>query len=248
MAHGRKKQNRAKTLFEYPSIQKITNSLVMSNKIALFAFFLEKIFAKASDLTLHYLLLKLIITPMKTKHLILLVATLLLAGCRQSNPLKKTYPEYQLKSISGKTLNITSIKNRLEIPFQTQPILFIFIQPSCNSCFKGIEHIKHLYTQYQNQISMIPILIKDENNPNLYLEEAKIINKNYDLDFDFYFSSGKENFLQNFERQTDTNFIALYDSKLRLFQEYEGLVAEEMIEFDIQRVLKQMEKANATKP
>lgn len=183
---------------------------------------------------------------MKAKILTLLIV-LLLTGCRQNNPLKKTYPEYELKSISGKTLKITSIKNRLEVPSQTKPMLFIFIQPSCNSCFRGIEHIKHLYTQYKDKISIIPILIKDENQENLYLEEAQIINKDYDLGFDFYFSSGGENFLQNFERQTDTNLIVLYDHKLRFVQEYEGIVPEEMIEFDINRVLKQMEKNHVSK-
>lgn len=184
---------------------------------------------------------------MKTK-ILAFVIVLLLTGCRQNNPLKKTYPEYELKSISGKTLNITSIKNRLEIPSQTRPMLFIFIQPSCNSCFRGIEHIKHLYTQYKDKMSIIPVLIKDENHENLYLEEAQIINKDYDLGFDFYFSSGEKNFLQNFERQTDTNLIVLYDHKLRFVQEYEGIVPEEMIEFDINRVLKQMEKNNVSKP
>lgn len=183
---------------------------------------------------------------MKTRILTLLIV-LLLTGCKQNNPLKKTYPEYELKSVSGKTLSITSIKNRLEIPSQTQPMLFIFIQPSCNSCFRGIEHIKHLYTQYKDKISIIPILIKDENHDNHYLEEAKIINKDYDLDFDFYFSNGGRDFLQNFERQTDTNLIVLYDHKLRFIQDYEGIVPEEMIEFDINRVLKQMEKKHVSK-
>lgn len=169
-------------------------------------------------------------------------------ACKQGNLSKKNYPEYKLTSISGKTLEITKIKNRLDIPSQTLPMLFVFIRPSCIPCFQGIEHLKRIADEYRGKISFIPVLITDESNPNEYLNEALIINKNYKLDFDFYFSADEKNFLENFDRQTDTNFIILYDSKLRLVQEYEGLVPEEMLEFDINRVLNQMEKRNDSKP
>lgn len=185
---------------------------------------------------------------MKNKFLSLAIL-LLFTGCQYGNLSKKSQPTYILKSISGKTIRITKLsKTSLKIPLQTLPILFVFIQPSCIQCFQGIEHLKRIAKQYQGKIDFIPILIPNENNPNLYANEASILNKTYHLDFDFYFSNDGKNFLENFERQTDTNFILLYDSHLKLFQEYEGLVPEEMIEFDINRVLNQMENNNATKP
>ncbi|MCE3046569.1 hypothetical protein [Helicobacter kayseriensis] len=162
-----------------------------------------------------------------------------LIGCNQGSFAKKLYPEYRFQSISGKTLNITKIKNRLEILNQSKPILFYFVQPMCNTCFEGIEHIKRIRDTYQNQIDFIPILIANDSNLNLYKDEATILNQTYDLDFDFYFATDKKNFLENFDRQTDTNLLVLYDEKLRLVQEYEGLVPEEMVEFDINQILNQ---------
>ncbi|WP_027327653.1 TlpA family protein disulfide reductase [Helicobacter pametensis] len=181
-------------------------------------------------------------------YLFVLFALLFMAGCNQGSFSKKAYPEYHLKSISGKKLEITVIKNRLEIPNQHKPLLLFFVQPSCNLCFMGIEHIKRLQETYKDKITFIPILITNDSNRNPYSDEAKIINQTYDLDFDFYFAVDKKNFLENFNCQTDTNLLVLYDHKLRLVQDYEGVIPEEMVEFDINQLLEQMEKKNVSKP
>lgn len=177
---------------------------------------------------------------MNAKVLLYLVLCFFIVGCKQ-NPTqeKKIYPEFTLSNSLGAEIHITKIKNRLQISNQHKPILFLFIQPSCTQCFRGIEHLNRLYNDYKDKITFIAILSdsKEEN----FRSEAEALKQNYGLDFDFYYCKG-EDFLQTFERQTSTNFIALYDKNLHLIAEYEGLVPEEMIELNLNQILNKMEQ------
>lgn len=174
---------------------------------------------------------------MNARNLLYLVLFIFLIGCKQnqSNE-RKIYPEYTLSNLSGEEIHITKIKNRLQIPKQTKPVLFFFIQPSCTQCFKGIEHIERIYQEYKDKITFIAILTDLQSHRENFKSEVQAIKQNYHLSFDFYYCKDGD-FFENFQRQTDSNFIALYDTKLRLVGEYEGIVPEEMIELNINQIL-----------
>lgn len=177
---------------------------------------------------------------MNAKILLYFLLCFFLIGCKQNHaPSKALYPQFTLSSLDGKEILITKVKNRLQIANQHKPILFLFIQPSCTQCFRGIEHLNRLYEDYKDKITFLAILSdsKEEN----FKSEAETLKQNYALGFEFYYCKG-EDFLQTFERQTSTNFIALYDKSLHLVAEYEGLVPEEMIELNLNQILKQMEE------
>ena len=183
-----------------------------------------------------------IIGFMNAKILLYFLLCFFLIGCKQNHTQEKSpYPQYTLSSTDGKEIFITKVKNRLQIVNQDKPILFLFIQPSCTQCFRGIEHLNRLYEDYKDKISFITILL--DSQAENFLSEAETLRENYNLSFEFYYCKG-EDFSQNFERQTSTNFIALYDKNLHLVAEYEGLVPEEMIELNLNQILKQTEENN----
>lgn len=190
-----------------------------------------------------------------THYLILVfvfLTSLTLGGCNHFTT-KKRYEEYRFSNLSGSKLTITKIKNRLEIiqknaTFPNQkPVLFFFLYPSCTPCFEGIEHLKRLYDEYKNQTTIFPILLDSQNDIETLRNEAITINKSYQLDFDFYFANDTLDFVGTFERQSEGNLIVLYDQNLNFITQYEGLVPEEMIEFDINKLLKHGE-SNVQKP
>lgn len=172
---------------------------------------------------------------MNTKVLLYLVLLIFLVGCKQ-NQEKKIYPEFTLQNLEGKEISITKVKNRLQIPNQNKPVLLFFIQPSCTQCFHGIEHIGRIYQEYKDKITFIAILTDSQSQNENFKSEAEALKQNYNLKFDFYTCRG-ESLFDSYERQTDTNFIALYDEKLRLVAEYEGVIAEEMIELNLNQIL-----------
>lgn len=178
---------------------------------------------------------------MNTKVLLYLFLLIFIIGCKQNQEEKKFYPEYTLSNANGKEITITKVKNRIQIKHQNKPVLLFFIQPSCTQCFTGIEHIERIYQEYKNKITFIAILADQQSQAENFKSEAETLKQNYNLDFDFYYCK-EENFFESFERQTDTNFIALYDDKLHLVAEYEGIIAEEMIELDLNKILNSMEK------
>lgn len=177
---------------------------------------------------------------MNMKTLLYLVLLIFLVGCKQ-NQEKKIYPEFTLQNLEGKEIPITKVKNRLQIPNQSKPVLLFFIQPSCTQCFHGIEHIERIYEEYKGKITFLAILADTQSQAENFKSEAKALKQNYNLNFDFYFCKG-ESLFDSYERQTDTNFIALYDDKLRLVAEFEGIIPEEMVELNINQILNKMEK------
>lgn len=172
---------------------------------------------------------------MNPKILLYLVLFIFLIGCKQ-NQEKKLYPEYVLQNLEGKEIIITKIKNHLQIKNQTKPLLLFFIQPSCTQCFNGIEHMERIYQEYKDKITFLTILTDSQSQAENFKSEAEALKQNYNLKFDFYYCNG-ESLFDSYERQTDTNFIALYDEKLHLVAEYEGLVPEEMIELNLNQIL-----------
>lgn len=183
---------------------------------------------------------------MNTKALLYLVLLVFLVGCKQ-NQEKKLYPEFVLSDLQGKKIIITKFKNRLQIKNQSKPLLLFFVQPSCTQCFKGIEHIGRIYQDYKDQITFITILSDPQSQGENFASEVEALRENYGLEFDFYHCVG-ENLFESYERETDTNFIALYDDKLRLVAEYEGIIPEEMVELDLNQILNKMEKNDVSNP
>lgn len=177
---------------------------------------------------------------MNTKSLLYLVLLIFLIGCKQ-NQEKKVYPEFVLSNLEGKEIIITKVKNRLQIKNQSKPLLLFFLQPSCIQCLRGIEHIERIYQTYKDKITFLTILSDSQSQAENFASEVETLRQNYGLEFDFYHCNG-ESLFESFERQTDTNFIALYDSKLRLVAEYEGVIPEEMVELDLNQILNKMEK------
>lgn len=175
---------------------------------------------------------------MKIMKYYLLCCTFILifVGCDGRNQTyKQTYPQYTLSNFDGKNIQIIKYKNKIQIlpaPDTNKPVMFFFLQPSCTECFKGIEHIQRLYEEYKDKILFFPILSDAQSNEENFKSEVAILKKNYGLNFEFYRSVG-EDFLQSFERESDSNFIVLYNSSLSLVGEYEGLVPEEMLELDL---------------
>lgn len=176
---------------------------------------------------------------MNLKALLYLFLFIFLMGCKQ-NQEKKIYPEFVLQNLEGKEIVITKVKNRIQIKNQSKPVLLFFIQPSCTQCFAGIEHIERIYEEYKEKITFLAILADSQSQAENFKSEAQTLKQNYGLDFDFYYCKG-ESLLESYERQTDTNFIALYDSHLRLVAEYEGVIAEEMIELNLNQILEKRE-------
>ena len=174
-------------------------------------------------------------------YLLWVVFVLIFTGCNAENKTpKQTYPQYKIIGEDSKTIEIIKYKNKVQLlPAYTpkRPIMFFFIQPSCTECFRGIEHIERLYEEYKDKIYFFAILSDSQSNEEKFKSEVETLKKNYALNFDFY-RSVDEDFLQSFDRESDSNFIALYDSSLSLVGEYEGIIPEEMLELDINLSLK----------
>lgn len=174
-------------------------------------------------------------------YLLCLIFSLLFVGCDGSNRSnKQVYPQYKLNGFDGSMIEIIKYKNKIQLipsPTHKKPVVFFFIQPSCTECFKGIEHIQRLYEEYKDKINFFAVLSDTQSDRENFKSEVTALKKNYSLNFEFYRSVG-EDFLQSFEREGDSNLIVIYDSSLRLVGEYEGLIAEEMLELDLNLSLK----------
>ncbi|ANV98237.1 hypothetical protein BBW65_05250 [Helicobacter enhydrae] len=147
---------------------------------------------------------------------------------------------FYFQNTNGDKLKLIQNHNTLELPNNHKPVLLFLIRASCTECFNGIEHTIRIFEEYKDKINFIPI-IYDLQNPSIQStqlrEEAITLQKKYNLPFDFYYSTDGKDFLQTFQQKTNTPLLVLYNAKLQKVMEYEGLVPEEMIGFDLNQIL-----------
>ncbi len=156
-----------------------------------------------------------------------------------TNSTKKTAiakSDFPLTLTTSQDENITINKKNRGFTFsnvKNKAVLLTFITSWCPPCKAEIPHLNILQEKYKNELKIIAVLLEEKNKKdiNRFINEQKI---------NFTLTRGKNNFTlaKAIGDVQAVPFIILYDKKGEYATHYVGAILEEMLDVDIQKVVK----------
>lgn len=121
----------------------------------------------------------------------------------------------------------------LEISTNDKIILFNFFTTWCMPCKAEIPHLNDLALKYKDRLRVIGVLLEDKND-----EEIASFIKENNINYDIAKGDNNYTFLKVLGDIKGIPYIALYDQNGKNINNYLGAVYEEMLDIDIQKVMK----------
>lgn len=147
---------------------------------------------------------------------------------QSANSLSNENLKFSLNFNDGDSLVIKSYENRLDFNNNNKATLFTFFTTWCAPCLAEIPHLNKLQDKHKDELNIIGILLEDKSNDEL----EKFINEN---NINYKIAQGENNYLlaKALGGISGIPTLFLYTKNGTLFNQYLGLIPEEMLQIDI---------------
>ncbi|RDU65077.1 thioredoxin-like domain-containing protein [Helicobacter sp. MIT 14-3879] len=161
---------------------------------------------------------------------ILLIFILLFIACNDNQTqIKKD--TYSLISIESKKITFNKREEVLSTNYN-KPYLLVFLSTWCDYCLGQAQHIANINEEFGDKVNIYGIFIdKDEE-----LTKLKDFIEKSNTKFEWYYKGDIAKLVDSY-KITTFPFMLLYDKFGNLVMSYDGLTPEEMISFDIKKVI-----------
>ena len=139
---------------------------------------------------------------------------------------------FSLKLSEEKSLSIKYENQKLDFENENSAFLFVFFTSYCKPCLAQIPHLNNLAKNYQNKAQIIGVLLEELNEVELkdFVKKQKIA---------FPLAIGTNNYILakavgGIDRIPS---MILYDKNGKKLNHYQGMIAEEMLDIDIQKAI-----------
>ncbi|WP_267523560.1 TlpA family protein disulfide reductase [Campylobacter sp. MG1] len=112
-------------------------------------------------------------------------------------------------------------------------ILFNFFTTWCPPCIAEIYHLNNLVKKYGDRLEVIGVLLEDKSN-----EELEQFIKEHNINYNVAVGDNNYTLVKVLGEINGIPYIALYDQNGKNINNYLGAVYEEMLDIDIQKVMK----------
>lgn len=146
----------------------------------------------------------------------------------ESNSKKESYA---LVGLNGNKITFTQKEDILSTNYN-KPYLLVFLSSWCDYCLGQAQHIANINAEFGDKVNVYGIFVdKDESEERLkkFVEDSA-------TKFEWFYRGDIAKLVENYHISTFP-FMLLYDKNGNLKQSYDGLTPEEMIAFDIKRIL-----------
>lgn len=143
--------------------------------------------------------------------------------------------EVKLHVVNGKDIVFIKEKNTLKLKDNSNKVVLLnFFATWCPPCKAEIPHLINLQNRYKNKLKIISIILEDEKPDS---EIKSFIDYNQ---INYIVTNDINNFkLSNLLGGIQSiPFMTLYDKNGKVITHYMGIIPEEMIDSDIQKVIK----------
>ena len=164
------------------------------------------------------------------KKIFLAIFAIFFIACDDANvPPKKAH--YSLVSLNGKKVSFTKKEDALSTNYN-KPYLLIFLSSWCDYCLGQAQHIANINAEFGDKLNIYGVFVdKDEE-----VEKLKKFVEDSSTQFEWFYKGDIANLVEHYSIKAFP-FMLLYDKNGNLKMSYDGLTPEEMIAFDIKRVL-----------
>lgn len=189
---------------------------------------------------------------MKKTLLIIPFLALFLGGCGDEN---KSEASQTKTSEASQSVSVPSQSASLEAPFDLtlideskmtlqkfdkgfkvegndEAILFNFFATWCPPCKAEIPHLNNLNDKFKGKLKIVSVLMEDKSK-----DEIDAFMKKYKINFDVAYGEGNSRFAKALGGVVGIPYIVLYKPNGEYATHYVGLVPEEMLESDINKVI-----------
>ncbi|WP_181646811.1 TlpA disulfide reductase family protein [Helicobacter sp. 16-1353] len=167
------------------------------------------------------------------KILFLTLIVFLFVSCSDDKSAKKK-ESYSLISLDSKKIIFDRREDILSTNYN-KPYLLVFLSTWCDYCLGQAQHLANLNEEFSDNINIYGIFVdKDEN-----IDELKKFVADSNTKFTWFYK-GDIAHLVDFYHIKTFPFLLLYDKNGNLIMSYDGITPEEMIAFDIKKILQEV--------
>ncbi|MBF7042263.1 TlpA family protein disulfide reductase [Campylobacter volucris] len=138
---------------------------------------------------------------------------------------------FTLNFLDGKKLLVKYNDQKFDFDDNSKAKLFVFFTTWCVPCKAQIPHLNNLYKKYQDQLEIIAVFLEENKDQEMldFIQENKMA---------FLATLGENNLV--FSKVLNINSVptmVLFNTKGEKAREYLGMIPEEMLDIDIQKVI-----------
>ncbi|EKK0830244.1 TlpA family protein disulfide reductase [Campylobacter lari] len=139
--------------------------------------------------------------------------------------------DFTLKFLDGRKMYVKYHEQEFSFDDTAKAKLFVFFTTWCAPCKAQIPHLNNLNKKYQDRFEVIALFLEENKEQEIltFIEDEKM---------KFPVATGENNFV--FSKVLNISSIptmVLFNAKGEKIKEYLGLIPEEMLDIDIQKVI-----------
>ncbi|MCV3533851.1 TlpA family protein disulfide reductase, partial [Campylobacter lari] len=139
--------------------------------------------------------------------------------------------DFTLKFLDGRKMYVKYHEQEFSFDDTAKAKLFVFFTTWCVPCKAQIPHLNNLNKKYQDRFEVIALFLEENKEQEIltFIEDEKM---------KFPVAIGENNFV--FSKVLNISSIptmVLFNAKGEKIKEYLGLIPEEMLDIDIQKVI-----------
>lgn len=167
---------------------------------------------------------------MAKKFIALIFIVVLIIGCDKEQSITKQ-EKYSLISLDSTEITFDKKTNLLSHN-HNKPYLLVFLSTWCDYCLGQAQHIANIDEEFGDKINIYGVFLdKDEKE-----EELKKFVKQSNTQFKWFYKGDIATLIDTYKIKT-LPFILFFDKNGNLVMSYNGITPEEMITFDIKKLL-----------
>ena len=138
----------------------------------------------------------------------------------------------ELTLTNEQKIKIQKFEKGFKIDDNDQAVLFNFFATWCPPCKAEIPHLNNLQDKFKGKLKIISVLMEDKTK-----EEIEAFMKRYKIKFDVTYGESNFTFAKALGGVIGIPYMVLYKPDGTYAMHYVGLVPEEMLENDINKVI-----------
>lgn len=142
---------------------------------------------------------------------------------------------FSLEMIDGKTFNMMRKESGFDMGDGSYATLFAYWATWCPPCIAEIKPLNNLSKNFGNKLKIISVLVNDPISD----DELKEFVAKYDINYSI--TRDSETLIKSIGGIKGIPFMVLYDSKGNYDRHYFGVIAEEMLQKDIEKLTGDLE-------